>query len=119
MLVKVSYYVIIYSEKLVETNTPTKGDSYGNQHTKSQNPIGKSPNSLLVSTANKSGGRVSTDNPSFFANSPSSAKQKSRSQKSSESGNDEENASGRMMYDDPQVDNKPYLFFNYLINYLH
>ena len=77
------------------------------QLTKSQSPMGKSPNSLLVSNANRSGGRITTDNhQNKFANSPSSTNQKSRSQKSSESGNDEENASGRIIYDDPQVYNE-------------
>ena len=58
--------------------------------------MGKSPNSLLVSNAHRNHQNKSN-------NTPSSSITKVRPKKSSDSENEEENASGRIIYDDPQV----------------
>ena len=58
--------------------------------------MGRSPNSLYVSNAN----RNHQNKPN---NGPTASITKVRTKKSSESGNEEENVGGRIMYDDPQV----------------
>ena len=58
--------------------------------------MGRSPNSLLVSNANRNHQNKSN-------NGPTASITKVRTKKSSESGNEEENVGGRIMYDDPQV----------------
>ena len=58
--------------------------------------MGRSPNSLLVSSANRNHQNKSN-------NGPTASITKVRTKKSSESVNEEENVGGRIMYDDPQV----------------
>ena len=58
--------------------------------------MGRSPNSLLVSNANRNHQNKSN-------NGPSASITKVRTKKSSESGNEEDNVGGRIIYDDPQV----------------
>ena len=58
--------------------------------------MGRSPNSLFVSNANRNHQNKSN-------NGPTASITKVRTKKSSESGNEEENVGGRIIYDDPQV----------------
>ena len=78
---------------MAEANMPTRGEGF--TLTKSQSPMGRSPNPL-VSNANRNHQQKSN-------NGPTSSITKVRPKRSSESGNEEENVSGRILYDDPQV----------------
>ena len=93
-MTKCNKHPFFLSEKLAEATTPTRSEGFS--LSKSQSPMGRSPNSLLVSNAN----RNHQNKPS---NGPSASITKVRTKKSSESGNEEENVGGRIIYDDPQV----------------
>ena len=67
-------------------------------------PVGRSPNSLLISKVNRSGGSLTIEpQPKKLVASPLSSNNKGRANKSSESENEEDNLGGRRIYEDPQV----------------
>jgi hypothetical protein len=64
--------------------------------------MGRSPNSVLVSNVNRSGGSLTIE-PQKYISSTSPLNQKGTATKSSESANDEDSSAERRIYEDPQV----------------
>ena len=67
--------------------------------------MGRSPNSVVVSNVNRSGGSLTIEpHQKKYINSMSPLNQKGLTTKSSESANDEDQSTGRRLYEDPQVE---------------